>query len=91
MDLKFIMDELNSLRNEIKTLNDKIDGQSDKLINLIQFLKNKTTLKLARADEIMCKSANSINVIIRLLAVSTNVKSSDHIVPLPILYQSIIY
>lgn len=74
MDLKSIMEELKSITNEIKTLNDKIDGQSDNVINWMQFLENKTTSRLIKIDETMCKSANSINVIVRLLAVSTKYK-----------------
>lgn len=84
MDLKIILDELKSLRNEVKTLTEKVDGQSDKFINWMHHIENKTTLRLVKIDEVVRKSANSINVIVRLVAVSTNTKSTDNVVPLSI-------
>lgn len=85
-----VIDEVKSMKNEIKTLNDKIDEQTDKFTNWMHFLENKTTLRLVKIDETVRKSANSINVIVRLVAVSINVKPTDGIVPLPISYQSIV-
>lgn len=101
MDLKCVMDELKSLKNEIKTisdtlmdstnkLNDKIDRQTEKFVNWMHFLENKTTLRLVRIDETVRKSANSINVIVRLVAVSTSIKLTDNFVTLPIIYHLII-
>lgn len=56
------------LIDEIRSLNQKLDVMTEKLNSLDQKISNIATSQQIR-DETMRKSANSITVIIRLLAV----------------------
>lgn len=58
--------------------------------NRINHFENKILNILLRTEEMVRKSANSINVIVRLIAVSTNIKLTNNIMRLRTVNQDLI-